>query len=73
MSAVIARRRMTTEIQNGGHQTGSTLYLRNGMTYCRNSNGFTYIFDHARTNGDSADIARRRPSSAIQNIQNGGL
>jgi hypothetical protein len=36
------------------------------MTYRRNSNGFTHIFDHARTNGDTADIARRRPSSAIQ-------
>jgi hypothetical protein len=29
-----------------------------------------HIFDHARINGDTADIARRRPTSAIQN---GGL
>jgi hypothetical protein len=40
-TADTVRRRPTTEIQNGGHQTGSTLYLRNGMTYRRNSNGFT--------------------------------
>jgi hypothetical protein len=43
------------------------LYLRNGMPYRRNSNSFTHIFDHARTNGDTADIVRRRPCSEIQN------
>ena len=66
MPAVIARRRPTSEIQNGGHQSGSTLYLWNEMTYRRNSNGFTHIFDHARINGDIADFFRRRPTSEIQ-------
>jgi hypothetical protein len=67
MSAVIARRRPTYAIQNGGRQTGSILYLWNGMTYRRNSNGFTHICDHARTNGDTANVAQRRPTWPIQN------
>jgi hypothetical protein len=40
------------------------------MTYRRNSNGFSHIFDHARINGDTAYITGCRPTSAIQN---GGL
>jgi hypothetical protein len=72
-TADTVRRRPTSEIQNGEHETGITLYLRNGMTYRRNSNGLSHIFDHARTNSDTADIARCRLISAIQNTQNGGL
>jgi hypothetical protein len=40
------------------------------MRYQRNSNGYPYIFDHAVLTGDTADIARRRPTTEIQN---GGL
>jgi hypothetical protein len=73
MSAVIARRRPTSEIQHGGHQSGSTMYLWNGMIYRRNSNGLTHIFDHARTTDATPDIFPCRPISAIQNTLNGGL
>src|SRR5664279_2991319 len=38
---IIARRRPTTGIQNGGLQTGSTMYFCNGMRYQRNSNGLS--------------------------------
>ena len=36
----------------------------------RNSIGYPHIFDHARLTADAADIARRRPTTGIQN---GGL
>jgi len=52
---------------DGGLQTGSTLYLWNGMRYHRNYNEYPHIFDHARTIGDIADIGRRRPTTVIQN------
>jgi hypothetical protein len=58
-TADIARRRPTSEIQNGEHQTRSTLHLWNGMTDHPNSNGYPDIFDNARINGDTADIAQQ--------------
>jgi hypothetical protein len=83
MSAVIALRRSTSAIQNGGLLTGFTLSLEwNDISPkfqrlyphfwpCpngrRNSNGFSHIFDHARISGDTADIARRQSTSEVQN------
>jgi hypothetical protein len=69
-TADFARRWPTSEIRNGRHQIGSFLYLLNGMTYHRNSNGYPDVFDDVCINGDTADIAQRQPTSAIQN---GGL
>jgi hypothetical protein len=66
-TADIVRRQPTSEVQNGGYQTGSTLCLWIVLTYRRNSNGFTHIFDHSRTNGGNADIVRCRPTSTMQN------
>jgi hypothetical protein len=69
-----ARSQPTSGVQDGEHQTGSILYLWNGMTYRRNSNDFTHILNHARINGDTADIARQyedlETSSFINGIPN---
>jgi hypothetical protein len=54
-TASIGRRRPTTEIQNGGLQTGSRMFVWNGMRYRRNSNLYYHIFDHARIDGDTSD------------------
>jgi len=46
------------------------LYLSIGLTYMQNSNGYTYIFDHARLAWDTDDTVRRWP---INRTQNGGI
>ena len=47
--------------------SGSTLYLRTGLRYQRNSGGYTHIFDHARFNSHTANTVRRRPTTGNQN------
>ena len=61
--ADIARRQTTSVIQDGGLQTGSRMFLWNGMRYQRNSNGYPHIFDHGRTSGDTADVVRHQRTS----------
>ena len=36
------------------------MLLWNGMGYQRNSNGYSHIFDHARTSGGTADVVRHQ-------------
>ena len=59
----IARCQTTSVIQDGGLQTGSTMFLWNGMRHNRNSNGYPDIFDHARTCVRSANIVRHQQTT----------
>src|SRR5664279_3229081 len=58
---IIARRRPTTGIQNGGLSTGSTLYLCNRMRYQRNSNGLS-----RPTSGNVGSVSNE--SGMVENV-----
>ena len=49
------------------------MFLSKGMRYRRNSNGYSYIFDHILISGDTVDLVRRRPASLDHAFQDGGL
>ena len=67
MNFHLRRHQATSRKQNGGQYTGSTLALRNGIRYKRNSNGYYHILDHARLNGDTYNIVRGSPTTEFQN------
>lgn len=54
--------------QDGGHQTGTTLYLRKGILYRRNTNGHSTIFDHSPFITVPSKVVRCRPTIENQSI-----
>ena len=48
----------TTIYQHGKHKTGSSLQLRNGKSYRRDSNGYPHIFHHAQYTKVTGDMVR---------------
>jgi len=63
----LRRHQVTYRKQNGGRYTGSTLDLRKGIRYKRNSNGNYHIFDHAGLHGDTYNIVRGSPTKEFKN------
>jgi len=60
----MARHQPTSGMQNGGDTNRKWKYLLNGKRWRRDFNGYPHIFDHARLKYATADMARRRPTSA---------